>query len=120
MRRVTSNPIAPTARQSSWAWRWQSRRSLAKQGKMTETIAQLQEATRLAPEFADAFHNLAGALDRVGRLEEAIAAARRSVRLEPRNAQYHRTLARLLQQHGDMEEAAEQLRKAERLRSRNP
>jgi len=65
---------------------------MAKQGKMTETIAQLQEATRLAPEFADAFHNLAGALDRVGRLEEAIAAARRSVRLEPRNAQYHRTL----------------------------
>ena len=87
---------------------------------MTETIAQLQEATRLAPEFADAFHNLAGALDRAGRLDEAIAAGRRSFRLEPRNAQYHRTLARLLREHGDMEEAAEQLRKAESVGHRNP
>ena len=58
-------------------------------------------ATRLAPEYARGWHNVAGCLEDLGRAAEAEEPARRAVELEPDNARHHYNLAVALAARGD-------------------
>jgi hypothetical protein len=58
-------------------------------------------ATRLAPDYARGWHNVAGCLENLGRAAEAEGPARRAVELEPDNARHRYNLAVALAARGD-------------------
>jgi Flp pilus assembly protein TadD len=58
-------------------------------------------ATRLAPDYARGWHNVAGCLENLGRAAEAEEPARRAVELEPDNARNQYNLAVALAARGD-------------------
>jgi len=73
--------------------------------RVTEAIAVLERAAREHPSSANAWHNLAEALDRGARLEDALDASRRAVELAtrfdlPDRAGYERGLSKLQQKAG--------------------
>ncbi len=78
---------------------------LLKQGKLTEAIAELQQAVALDPTYAAAFRNLGYAHDRAGQGDEAIAAYRRALSLEPRDALTLNNLGVLYDNQGRHDEA---------------
>lgn len=70
-----------------------------------EAVAEYEEAIRLAPGFAVAHGNRAGALSHLGRLVEALAAADEATRLAPENAWMHARRAQVLRCIGHFREA---------------
>lgn len=55
-----------------------------KEGRLSEALAEIEEALRIRPEHARARINLGRVLTEAGRLEEALAEFREALRLEPR------------------------------------
>lgn len=56
---------------------------LARQGRVTEALAQFTEVVRLRPNFADGHLNLGVALAKAGRMSEAVEQFRETLRLDP-------------------------------------
>jgi protein O-mannosyl-transferase len=77
----------PGNRSSHVANNWGS--VLLTRGRWDEAAGVLQEAVRLSPTNAKAFHNLSSALLRLERVDEALAAARQAVTLRPGSALAH-------------------------------
>ncbi len=68
----------------------------ARMGRREEAIAELVDATRLAPSFSAAHGMLAGLLLEANRIEEALMSARRAVEVAPQSGEGHFTLGRVL------------------------
>jgi tetratricopeptide (TPR) repeat protein len=74
---------------------------LSRLGQHQESIAQLRQAVRLEPDFADAHERLGSALADDKDWEGAIAELQAALRLDPNAADIHRRLASALLQKGD-------------------
>jgi len=59
--------------------------ALSKMGKIDEAIAQFEKCLSMAPDFAEAHHDLANALRRKGRYRDAIAHYESALRIDPRS-----------------------------------
>jgi Flp pilus assembly protein TadD len=79
--------------------------ALRQKGKLTEAIAEFQQALQIQPDDELAHCYLGVALRREGNTAEAIAHYRRAVELKPDYAFAHYNLAVALQQTGNMAEA---------------
>lgn len=94
--------------------------ALRRLGKLDESIAACREATRLDPDFADAYNNLANALVDRQRDAEAVEALNRLIALRPQVIDQRLMLARaLLQLPGRAAEAIEALEALLKLAPRN-
>ena len=69
--------------------------ALRRQHRATEAVDALREALGLAPQFADAWNNLANALCDLGELDEAAAAGKRALDLDPGNETFKANLTRV-------------------------
>jgi tetratricopeptide (TPR) repeat protein len=87
----------------------------AKQGRFTEALAQLQEATRLQPGMVEAYLELGRVYRFLGRTEESRAAYRKAVELKPDQISALYVLARNPQ---DQRESAELFGRIRELQSR--
>ncbi len=85
-------------------------------GRHDESIACYQAALRLAPEFADAWSNLAWVLSLNGRAREAEDAANRAIAADPLNSNAFNNLGGALMRQSRLREAETALREALRLR----
>lgn len=56
---------------------------LAKEGKLGEAVASLQEAVRLDPNFAEGYNNLGTMLSGLGRLDEAVRYFQKALEIRP-------------------------------------
>ena len=66
-----------------------------------EAVAELQDATRLRPEFALGQYNLGVALFMSGKPTEAVAPVQEAIRLNPSDPDAHGFLAVVLRELGD-------------------
>jgi tetratricopeptide (TPR) repeat protein len=73
--------------------------------KWDEAISRFSKATKLNPNFAEAYLGWGGSLVSVKRYEESILPLRAAERLMPGNPEVHHTLATALQRSGHKEEA---------------
>ncbi len=80
-----------------------------------EAMADIEEALRLNPDFADAYNNKGYRLRQMGRFEEAMRQDEQALRLVPNFAVAHNNLGIDLQKLGRLEEASSQFREAMRL-----
>ncbi len=85
---------------------------LASRGATAEAIGQLELATALDPNLADAWFNLGALLHRQGRLDEAKAAFQTVLALPGRHDEAHSALGLVLEQVGDHAAAVTALRRA--------
>ena len=69
------------------------------------SLASLQKAVELDPEYAQAFNNLGARYMMLGRLNESVAAFRRSVELDPYSSITHANLAQALISRGEPADA---------------
>jgi len=75
----------------------------------------LEEAIRLAPDFADGHYNLGVARFMIGRPQEAVVQVRKAISLTPDDPQYHGFLSVVLSELGDREGARQAAEQAKRL-----
>ncbi len=94
--------------------------TLGNQGRLDEAIAQLEEAVRLAPDYALAHGNLGAMLLKKGRLEESILHSQAAIKLRPNFAGAHRNLGAALGAKGRVDEAIVELKEAVRLAPGDP
>ena len=86
-------------------------------GRLSEAIAQYDEAIRLRPDYADARNNLGCALEKVpGRLRDAAEQFDQVLRLEPNNFEARNNLGNTLSALGRNAEGVAQYEEALRLR----
>jgi len=85
-------------------------------GKVTEAIAECEQALRLKPDYAEAHNNLGNALLRDGRVTEAIEHCKQALRLTPDYAEAHDNLGNALLQAGRLREAIGHYEQALRIR----
>ncbi|CAM5390702.1 tetratricopeptide repeat protein [Rhodanobacter lindaniclasticus] len=79
-------------------------------------VALLEQATRLDPDFGDAFSALSLAYQHLGGHDkQAEAAARRALALNPDDAEAHRMVAYTMMYEGKLEQALQQAKEAVRL-----
>jgi tetratricopeptide (TPR) repeat protein len=69
-------------------------------------VEELRAATRIRPDYAEAYYTLGTVLKQQGNLPEAVIALREAIRLQPDFAGAHTTLAGVLRQQGDTQAAA--------------
>jgi tetratricopeptide (TPR) repeat protein len=80
-------------------------------GKTQRGVALLQQAIKLAPDFADAYHTLGSILANQGNYAEGIAPLKRAVELDPSDATYQYALGNALRmEHSSPERMKEALR----------
>jgi Flp pilus assembly protein TadD len=79
--------------------------TLAGMRKLPEAVAELGQAVRLRPDFAQAHHNLGVALAELGNLDEAVACLRQALNLQPDYAEAYYNLGNVLVSQGKREEA---------------
>lgn len=89
--------------------------ALARQNRLDEAVAHLQEALRLIPNYPGFQNNLGTALAKQGRLDEAIPHLREAVRLAPNDSGSHSNLADALTWKGRLDEAIAEYRMAIKL-----
>jgi tetratricopeptide (TPR) repeat protein len=82
------------------------------QGNYDEAVAELEEAIRLDPSYANVYLNLSRALRDAGRVDEAVPWAKQAVALAPGKWQGHSTLYLSLSLAGRLDEAIEPARKS--------
>ena len=85
----------------------QSRKYAPGHGRYVEAEAAFRTATRVDPEYAQAWYNLGDLLDDQGRADAAIECLRKALRVAPDYADAMFNLALLLQQKNQYTEAAE-------------
>ena len=84
---------------------------LCAHGRNVEAEAALRAATRIDPDFSEAWYNLGGLLDEQGRSEAAIECLRKAVQVAPDYADAVFNLALLLQRRNECAEAADYWRR---------
>ena len=89
-------------------------------GRIEESLAALEVATRVDPELADGWVNLGVALRLTDRSDEAEAAFRRALETNPAMMSAYNNLAALLRQGGRDEEARRLLEVTDRRANRDP
>jgi tetratricopeptide (TPR) repeat protein len=90
--------------------------ALWKAGDLPDAVAQLEQALRLKPDFAEAHNNLGSVLMEQGRLGEAVGQYEEALRLKPEHAEAHNDLGSALVQLGRLPEAIEHYEQAVRLK----
>jgi tetratricopeptide (TPR) repeat protein len=85
------------------------------QGRYNEAIAELSEAVRLNPNYADAHNDLGVALQQLGDRSQAMVQFRAAIRLQPDHPQAHYNLSVLLDYLAKSDEALVELQTARRL-----
>jgi tetratricopeptide (TPR) repeat protein len=75
-------------------------------GDADGAIEELGKATRVKPDYAEAFYTLGTVLKQQSKFQESAAALREAIRLQPDFAGAHTTLAAVLRQLGDVQGAA--------------
>ncbi len=90
-------------------------RTLARQGKLDQAIAEYREAIRIRPEDAPARRELGKVLSDQGKYEDAIAEYREAIRLDPDDPVTHHRLGWALDERGKGDEAIAEYREAIRL-----
>jgi Flp pilus assembly protein TadD len=86
-------------------------------GRLSDAIAQYEEALRLKPDDFEAHNNLGIALGRMpGRANEAIAQYEEALRLKPEYVEAYNNLGSFLYAHGRMLDAVAQYKAALRLK----
>ena len=80
--------------------------TLWQQGEFAKAVEELRAATRIRPDYAEAYYTLGTVLKQQGELRESASALREAIRLQPDFAGAHTTLAGVLRQLGDREGAA--------------
>ncbi len=88
-------------------------------GKLEEAAASFRQDSRLQPDSAPAYNNLAEALMALpdqGRLAEAVSIYQQAVRLKPDLTEAHNNLGMALHEQGRLEEAVSSYREAIRLK----
>ncbi len=86
--------------------------ALAGRGRLTEAIAQYQQALQLKPDYAEAHNNLGNALAQAGKREEAIEQYEQALRINPDSAKAYNNLGNALLEAGRAGESIEHLREA--------
>jgi Flp pilus assembly protein TadD len=81
-------------------------------GKQDEAIAALQQSLEYDPQFTDAMHGLARALQDASRFDEAITVAQRISEVDPDDVLAHTSLSMLYQRKGMIDEAEAEANKA--------
>jgi tetratricopeptide (TPR) repeat protein len=81
-------------------------------GNQEEAIREFRESLELDPQFADAMHGLARALQDADRIDEAIEVAKRMAELDPDDILAHTSLSILYQKKGMVPEAEAEGNKA--------
>jgi tetratricopeptide (TPR) repeat protein len=79
--------------------------AMYKDGRLDEAIKHYFHATRLKPDYADAYNNLATALAEQGKFKEALDHYEEALRIKPHNAGIHNNLASFLAQQGKVDQA---------------
>jgi len=85
---------------------------LADTGKLTEAIANCNQAIQINPNHAEAYDNLGLALHQQGYLSEAMTAYQQALRINPRLATVHNHLGWALYQQGHLPEAIQAYERA--------
>jgi tetratricopeptide (TPR) repeat protein len=85
---------------------------LVAEGEQERAVAEYQRSLDADPEFTEAMHGLARALQDLNRLDEAIAVARRIEEVDPDDILAHTSLSVLYQKKGMIPEAEEEGNKA--------
>lgn len=112
---IDKNPGDPmTTRLLAVAYNQKALRQL-QNGAKAEAAQTAGEATRLAPEFTDAYLTLARAKAAGGDHDGAVASLRAGIQQNPRNPGLHIEQGRILMSRGSYEEAAPPLQKAAEL-----
>ncbi|MHB8354564.1 MAG: tetratricopeptide repeat protein, partial [Burkholderiales bacterium] len=88
--------------------------SLKAQGKMA--LFELQRATELLPDDAEAHYNLANALKALGRLDDAVASYHRVLKFRPDLAEAHNNLGNALKDLGRLDDAVTSYHRALRFK----
>ena len=89
-------------------WRNELGASYLQAGRFVDSVAQLQEALRLAPTHAQAHNNLGQAYRRQGKPREAIAELQEAVRSFPDSDVARLNLGNAFEDNGDLDEAITQ------------
>jgi Flp pilus assembly protein TadD len=79
--------------------------ALIQQDRFDEAVANISEALRIKPEFAEAHNNLGLVLCKKGKLNEGIRYFSRAVELDPDYANAHSNLGSALAQQGKLDDA---------------
>ena len=89
--------------------------ALEHQGRLSEALAEYQEAARLLPDNVQAHNNIAILKDKLGDPPGALAEQLRAVQLNPLSPSLHNGLGIVLTELGRFDEAGAQFMEAERL-----
>jgi tetratricopeptide (TPR) repeat protein len=79
--------------------------ALAGQGKLAETLTQLQRAIELDPDLVEAHNNLGAAFQILGQLDDSATALRRAIAISPDHVSAHVNLGNTLKRQGMVEDA---------------
>ena len=85
---------------------------LVAEGQHEQALAEYQQSLAADPQFSEALHGMARALQDLNRLDEAIAVAKRIAQLDPDDVLAHTSLSVLYQKKGMIPEAEEEGNKA--------
>src|SRR5262249_18461656 len=86
-------------------------------GKFEEASAELEQALKIKPDYAEAYYTLGTVYKQMGKLPQAVDALRAAIRLQPEFAGAYTTLAAIYKQQGNQELAAEENQAASRIRA---
>lgn len=106
----------------SWASakeHWRLGTALAEQDKLTQAIHCYEQAVRLDPNFAEAYHNLGVVCGKQGKWQEALRYHRRATTLKPNNVQFLAGQGRTLIALEDWNEAIACFQKVTKLNLNN-
>ena len=85
---------------------------LQQMGRLEESLAPMQSASKLSPQDAEAHSNLGVALKQLGRLDESEASYRQAIAVKPNHAGAHSNLGGMLREVGRLDEAEASCRQA--------